>query len=95
MNHHKLCFLLLLASLLCLNAQAQKLPALKSNTLFTTGHAGAFIGGLYDGYYTYENLKQHGNFGLGAPDKLDGELIILDNEIYQTQSIGKTNNRYQ
>jgi len=90
MNYNKLLFLFLIASLQYFNIQAQKLPAPKSNTLFTAGHSGAFIGGLYNGYYTYKNLKQHGNFGLGAPDKLDGELIILDNEIYQTQSTGKT-----
>ncbi|MFD1257234.1 acetolactate decarboxylase [Mucilaginibacter terrae] len=90
MNHHKILPLLLITTLLYLSAQAQKLPITKSNTLFTAGHAGAFIGGLYDGYYTYSKLKLHGNFGLGAPDKLDGELLILDNQIYQTQSSGKT-----
>ena len=61
-----------------------------NNTLFTVGHAGAFIGGLYDAFYPYTELKKHGNFGLGAPDKLDGELLILNNKIYQTQASGKT-----
>lgn len=70
-------------------AQAQTQSG-KENTLFTAGHAAAFIGGLYDGYYPYSKLKQHGNFGLGAPDKLDGELLILQNKIYQTQASGKT-----
>ena len=62
----------------------------KENTLFTAGFANAFIGGLYDGFYPYSFLKQHGNFGLGAPDKLDGELVVLDGKIYQTQHTGKT-----
>lgn len=70
-------------------ADAQIQPK-KDNTLFTAGHAAAFIGGLYDGYYSYSKLKQQGNFGLGAPDKLDGELLILNNKIYQTQASGKT-----
>lgn len=89
MNRLKLPFLIVL-TLCFLNSKAQQPTTGKNNTLFTAGHAGAFIGGLYDGYYTYKNLKQHGNFGLGAPDKLDGELLILDNQIYQTQSSGKT-----
>lgn len=62
----------------------------KENTLFTAGFANAFIGGLYDGFYPFSQLKQHGNFGLGAPDKLDGELLVLDGKIYQTQHTGKT-----
>jgi len=58
--------------------------------LYTAGVGGALIGGLYDGIYPYGTLKQHGNFGLGAPALLDGELIIFNGKIYQTQHTGKT-----
>lgn len=58
--------------------------------LYTAGIGGALIGGLYDGIYPYGTLKQHGNFGLGAPALLDGELIIFNGKIYQTQYTGKT-----
>jgi len=81
-----LCLLILL-SLCSLAASAQHQG---NKTLFTAGHAGAFIGGLYDGYYPYSSLKKHGDFGLGAPDKLDGELVMLNGKIYQTQAGGKT-----
>lgn len=60
------------------------------NNLFTVGVGAALIGGLYDGYYPYKLLKQHGNFGLGAPDKLDGELVVFKGKAYQTQHTGKT-----
>lgn len=60
------------------------------NRLFTVGIGGGLIGGLYNGTYPYYKLKQHGNFGLGAPDKLDGELVIFQGKIYQTQYTGKT-----
>jgi acetolactate decarboxylase len=60
------------------------------NHLFTVGVGGGLIGGLYDGTYPYRKLKQHGNFGLGAPDKLDGELVIFQGKIYQTRHTGKT-----
>lgn len=59
-------------------------------TLFTVGIGGGLIGGLYDGFYPYKSLKKHGNFGLGAPDKLDGELMIFQGKIYKTQHTGKT-----
>jgi acetolactate decarboxylase len=61
-----------------------------NNTLFTVGVGAGLIGGLYDGFYPYTALKKHGNFGLGAPDKLDGELMIFQGNIYQTQHTGKT-----
>ncbi|MCS3795913.1 acetolactate decarboxylase [Niastella sp. OAS944] len=60
------------------------------NNLFTVGIGAGLIGGLYDGNYPYSSLKQHGNFGLGAPDKLDGELVVFQGRIYQTQHSGKT-----
>jgi acetolactate decarboxylase len=60
------------------------------NHLFTVGVGAGLIGGLYDGNYPYRLLKQHGNFGLGAPDKLDGELVVFQGKIYQTQYTGKT-----
>lgn len=60
------------------------------NNLYTLGVGAGLIGGLYDGSYSYRLLKQHGNFGLGAPDKLDGELVIFEGKVYQTQYTGKT-----
>jgi acetolactate decarboxylase len=72
--------------LVVIDASAQT----KNNTLYTAGHASAFIGGLYDAVYPYTKVLKHGDFGLGAPDKLDGEVLILNGRIYQTQSTGKT-----
>ena len=81
---------LLLFLLVYSTASAQQPKTDTASTLFTAGFANAFIGGMYDGFYSYKDLKQHGNFGLGAPDKLDGELIILDGTIYQTRHNGTT-----
>ncbi len=60
------------------------------DNLFTVGVGAGLIGGLYDGNYSYKLLKQHGTFGLGAPDKLDGELVVFEGKVYQTQHTGKT-----
>lgn len=58
--------------------------------LFTAGVASGLMGGLYDGFYSIDSLKTKGDFGLGAPDKLDGEIMVLNGKFYQTQSTGKT-----
>ncbi|UKJ06446.1 acetolactate decarboxylase [Solitalea lacus] len=60
------------------------------NHFYQYGVADAFIGGLYKGSLTLKELKQHGNFGLGAPNLLDGELIILDGKVYQSKANGET-----
>lgn len=44
--------------------------------------------GSYDGITTAGNLKQHGDFGLGTFDRLDGEAIVLDGVIYQATADG-------
>ncbi|UWX61740.1 acetolactate decarboxylase [Chryseobacterium oranimense] len=63
---------------------------MKYNELYQHGIADAFIGGLYKGTLSLENLKSKGDFGLGAPDMLDGELTILDGQVYQTKATGQT-----
>lgn len=62
----------------------------KHNHLYQYGIAEAFIGGLYKGTLSLEDLKSRGDFGLGAPDMLDGELTVLDGQVYQTKATGET-----
>jgi len=71
-------------------ALAQQKTSPSPGNLFSAGYAAGFIGGLYDAYYPYKKLKQQGDFGLGAPAKLDGELLMLNGKLYQTQATGKT-----
>jgi acetolactate decarboxylase len=47
------------------------------------------LAGVYDGSLTLEELTRHGNFGIGTFDKLDGEMMMVDNRIYQIKSDGK------
>lgn len=62
----------------------------KYNRLFQYGVADAFVGGLYRGTMPVGDLKLKGDFGLGAPDMLDGELTVLDGKVYQTKATGET-----
>ncbi|SFF00906.1 acetolactate decarboxylase [Chitinophaga sp. CF118] len=81
---------------ICISAlSASSYPGVKKDvppdsSLFTVGIGAGLIGGLYDGFYPFKSLKKHGDFGLGAPDKLDGEIMIFQGKIYQTQHTGKT-----
>jgi acetolactate decarboxylase len=43
----------------------------------------ALVEGVYSGSVTSSTLLEHGDFGLGSFEGLDGEMIILDGEIYQ------------
>ncbi|WP_209390675.1 acetolactate decarboxylase [Chryseobacterium sp. RR2-3-20] len=60
------------------------------NRLYQYGVADAFVCGLYKGTKTLKELKLKGDFGLGAPDMLDGELTMLNGKIYQTKATGET-----
>lgn len=60
------------------------------NRLYQYGIADAFVGGLYKGTLSLKDLKSKGNFGLGAPDMLDGELTVIDGKVYQTKATGLT-----
>ncbi|RAJ06527.1 acetolactate decarboxylase [Chitinophaga skermanii] len=85
-------YLSLLLALLFITAKshAQTSAVTIENKLYQAGIAPAFISGLYTGIISYKALKQHGDFGLGAPDKMAGEMVMLDGKVYHTASSGKT-----
>jgi len=59
------------------------------DTVYQTSTINALLAGVYDGDLTLEQLMKHGDFGLGTFDHLDGEMIILDGNIYQVKADGK------
>ncbi|KKO89453.1 acetolactate decarboxylase [Sphingobacterium sp. Ag1] len=61
-----------------------------NNVLYNYGVIDGFIGGLYKGSLAVKDMKLKGDFGLGAPDMLDGELTVLNGVAYQTKSTGET-----
>jgi len=58
--------------------------------LFQYGVANSFIDGLYEGDLYVEQLKGKGDFGIGAPNHIDGELTIVDGKAYQSNAKGQT-----
>ena len=45
--------------------------------------------GVYDGLCSVASLKEHGDFGLGTFNALDGEMIYVDKVFYQVKQNGK------
>jgi acetolactate decarboxylase len=92
----------LIASFLCclslclpLFAQKRNAPARtikpEYNKLYQYGEADSFLAGLYeDSTFSVSQIARHGDFGLGAPNMLDGELIVYQGKAYQTKANGKT-----
>jgi branched-chain amino acid transport system substrate-binding protein len=65
-------------------------PPVASNreSLFQTSTLSALEAGSYDGELTIGELKQHGDFGLGTFNALDGEMVVVDGQVYQVKDDG-------
>jgi acetolactate decarboxylase len=59
------------------------------STLFQVSTSTALVKGVYNGVVTVGQLRQHGDFGLGTFDGLDGEMLALDGHFYQVRGSGK------
>lgn len=49
----------------------------------------ALLAGEYDGLMTCGELKQYGDFGIGTFDQLNGEMTVLDGEVYAVRPDGE------
>lgn len=49
----------------------------------------ALLAGVYDGELEIGTLKQHGDFGIGTFNRLDGELLLLDGKVYKLRYNGE------
>jgi len=56
--------------------------------VYQTSTMGALLDGVYDGDVTIRELLQHGDFGLGTFNGLDGEMLVLDGVCYQLRGDG-------
>ena len=56
--------------------------------VYQTSTMGALLQGVYDGNVMIRELLQHGDFGLGTFNRLDGEMLVLDGVCYQLRSDG-------
>jgi acetolactate decarboxylase len=63
--------------------------AAEPKVLFQTSTLQALMNGVYDGDFSFGELKRHGDFGLGTFAALDGEMVGLDGKFYQVKTDGK------
>ena len=63
---------------------------LEHSTLFQVSTSTALVEGIYKGAVTIGQLRNHGDFGLGTFEGLDGEMVALDGHFYQVRSDGMT-----
>src|ERR1700739_656002 len=59
------------------------------HTLFQVSISGALVAGVYDREVSVRSILEHGDFGLGTFANLDGEMIVLDGQVYQVQGTGR------
>lgn len=62
--------------------------ARKKHHIYQTGTINSLINAVYDGDMSIGELKEHGDFGLGTFDMVDGELIACDNVYYRADEDG-------
>ena len=60
-------------------------------TVYQHSTLAALMAGLLGGTITVGELKEHGDTGIGTLHGVDGEVIILNGEVYQAESSGKVN----
>ncbi len=58
------------------------------HTVFQVSTVGALAEGVYQGAVRVGTLREHGDFGLGTFEGLDGELVVLDGDFLQVRSDG-------
>jgi acetolactate decarboxylase len=58
------------------------------DTIYQVSVLDALMAGVYDGNTTFQELKTHGDFGLGTLHALDGEMVYVDGTFYQISSAG-------
>lgn len=57
--------------------------------LYLCAPINALVEGIYEEKIPFTEIKKHGDFGLGTFDQLDGEMVMLDGNIYQFDSQGR------
>ena len=68
------------------------LRARKSDVMYQVSLLQSLANGDYCGSVALEELKQHGDTGIGTFDRLNGELIMLDGEVYRAAGHGGVKN---
>lgn len=81
--------IVMLCLILSIGSAAFANPTMDRDTLYQGSTIEALLAGNYDGMATVKKIKSEGNMGLGTFARLDGEMIILDGNVYKVAKDGK------
>ena len=56
--------------------------------MYVTAPVNALVGGIYEEERSLAEVLEHGDFGIGTFNQLDGEMVVLDGCIYQLRADG-------
>ncbi len=85
--YHAAILILAILLLITLAALVMRAPA-DRDVLYQVSAMSLLQNGSYDGIVTAGDLKDHGDFGVGTIQGLNGEMIMLNGTIYQVTSDG-------
>jgi acetolactate decarboxylase len=73
----------------CTNVNGEALALEKNDTLYQVSTINSLLAGNYDGFKTLGELKEYGDIGIGTFNTLDGEMIMIDKQVYKVKSTGE------
>ncbi|HLX53785.1 MAG TPA: acetolactate decarboxylase [Aquella sp.] len=86
----KIKFYYLLSLFACISFANSTGKPIPSGVIYQVMPIAALAKGIYaDKFYTYGELKKHGDFGLGTFLNVDGEMIALGGKFYQMMADGR------
>ena len=60
----------------------------RGHEIYQVSTMNAILDGVYDGEVTYAELAEHGDFGLGTFNHLDGEMVAVDGSFFHLRADG-------
>lgn len=66
----------------------ENVPAVNTDAMYQVATLQSLVLGNYDGFVTVEELRRHGDIGIGTFQAVDGEMIVLDGTVYQATGDG-------
>ncbi len=64
---------------------------MRDSLLYISTPLNALVEGVYEENIHFDEILNHGNFGIGTFDDLDGEMVLLDGAVYQITAEGHVN----
>ncbi|HEX3051173.1 MAG TPA: acetolactate decarboxylase [Aggregatilineaceae bacterium] len=62
---------------------------MQPSSIYLCAPVNALVEGIYEENIPLSSIREHGDFGLGTFDQLDGEMVMLDGQVYQITGDGR------